>query len=282
MGGCYLDMQYGCADVLPGRCHHQCNAAYWFRTQPMHSCAVNMRLLLKNAQRCLRLTSEVCLHIRMESIISYFALPVQTLTLTWFEYTFAIQHHQCLCGVKSGDFIQVLEKEGLEVLEKEVLEVLEKGSRKEPLPLCSCFTFLITSNHFLLSVSCLPEESSPDPVFTVTLHMTAHRFPNGAGYQGYLQIQKHSPLPHHDYPPFTPSPGIFFSFTSSCHLTLTDLLLRCLSPISLSWSGIQIHYTAKERLIFNFQLCVSSRDIGSLKVQIMLWLPLLPSLNHFI
>lgn len=38
------------------------------------------------------------------------ALPLQTLMLLWLRYTFAFQCHQCLHGVKSGDYIQFLKE----------------------------------------------------------------------------------------------------------------------------------------------------------------------------
>ena len=127
---------------------------------------------------------------------------------------------------------------------------LHSVSRREGLPLYSSFTFLIISSpaHCELSLkgaALIPHSLSPCtwlPITSPTVQATG----------AIIQIQKHNPLPHHHSPPFTPSPGIFFSLKSSCHLTLTALLLRCASALSLSWFNLLINYTAKERHIFNF------------------------------
>lgn len=185
--------------------------------------------LCLKAFRFIRRTDEVCLLIYgwEASFCTLSALPLRTWMLLWLRHTCAFQCRQCLHGVKSGDSAQFLK-------EKNYLFVL------------AAF-FLITSSpaHCELSlkgVALVPRSLPPCawlPIASPTAQATRGDDTN--------------PPPHHHSPPLTPSPGTFFSFKSSCHLTLTALLLRCASAHSLSWFRLVTHSTAKERHISNFR-----------------------------
>lgn len=107
------------------------------------------------------------------------------------------------------------------------------GSRRDLLPLCSCFTFLITSNPAQCELSLWREQPwSPTHCY-----------------------------PAHDCPLLPPRCRLQGVFTNPE-----------IQPSATPWLS-SIH-----TLPWHFLLLY----IQSLKVQIILWLPLLPSLNHLV
>lgn len=166
---------------LPGRSRHQCKAVPRVRTQPMHSCTMDMRPLLKSIWiHKAKPGKFVCVYGWEASFCALSALPLRTLMPLWLRYTFAFQCHQRLHGVKSGGYARFLK-------EKNYLFVLASF-------------FLVTSSpaHCELSlkgVALIPRSLSPCAWLPIA-SPTARR-PLG----GVIQILCHAIILLHSRPP---------------------------------------------------------------------------------
>lgn len=154
---------------------------------------------------------------------------------------------------------------------------LHAVSRWEGLPLYPYFTFVVTSSLAHRELFLRQQQWSPTPCHPThgcPSCFPSHRPPRGL-YKSKTTTLCHTILLPSHHPLASPSPK------SSCHLALTALSLRCAS--GLSWAdSIYSSNVLPRKSVFSFSIGVRLRGTGNLKLQVILYLPLLPSLNHFI